>query len=177
MNWGGRYFGYSINTFNPLKFYKLSVLPKIYPVFLLTSFIGVVALNLSFFFKYSFLESLKKSFLFSFFYTLLLISLPEHYFWITGANIYFLPVIISGFLLFIFGKFRETGSTLFFYLSFLFIFILMGSNEIMALLLEGLLILFYIKKKTRVCYFSNYCNIVFFSQFFSTRKFQKITRI
>lgn len=148
-SWGGRYFGYSLNTFNPLKFDRIGILPKVYPVFLLSAFIGVVALNFSYFFKYSFLKALAKSFLFFFFYTILLVSLPEHYFWITGANIYFLPVIIGGLLMYILGKFQETGNKVFFYFACFITFILMGSNEILALILEGLLLLFYLKKKSK----------------------------
>ena len=60
--WGGRYFGYSINMFNPVAYDERNILPKIYPVFLLISFIGVLALNFTHFFKYDFFKRDQKKF-------------------------------------------------------------------------------------------------------------------
>lgn len=148
-NWGGRYFGYSINMFNPVFYDSNNILPKIYPVFLMLSFIGVSALNFKEYFSYSLKESLKKGFLLFFFYTVLLVSLPEHYFWITGSNVYFVPVILSGILLYFFKKYEKTQRKIWFYLSALLIIILMGSNEILALILEGLLLVNYYQKRDK----------------------------
>ncbi|MCW1964475.1 DUF6056 family protein [Chryseobacterium viscerum] len=148
-NWGGRYFGYSINMFNPVFYDSNNILPKIYPVFLMLSFIGVSALNFKEYFNYSLKESLKKGFLLFFFYTVLLVSLPEHYFWITGSNVYFVPVILSGILLYFFKKYEDTKRKIWFYLSVLLIIILMGSNEILALILEGLLLVNYYQKRDK----------------------------
>ncbi|WPO91081.1 DUF6056 family protein [Chryseobacterium sp. HR92] len=148
-NWGGRYFGYSINMFNPVFYDSNNILPKIYPVFLMLSFIGVSALNFKEYFSYSPKESLKKGFLLFFFYTVLLVSLPEHYFWITGSNVYFVPVILSGILLCFFKKYEDTKRKIWFYLSALLIIILMGSNEILALILEGLLLVNYYQKRDK----------------------------
>lgn len=139
MHWGGRYFGYSINMLNPVSKDPFNILPKIYPIFLLTSFLAVVILNFRLYFNYTFTEALKKSLLLFFIYTVGLISLPEHYFWITGSNVYFLPVILSGLLLFFYGKFQQSHKKLFFFLSAVVIFILMGANEIITLLLLGAL--------------------------------------
>lgn len=139
MHWGGRYFGYTINMLNPVSKDPVNILPKIYPVFLLTSFLSVVILNFRLYFNYTFTEALKKSLLFFFIYTVGLISLPEHYFWITGSNVYFLPVILSGLLLFFYGKFQQSHKKLWLFLSAVIIFILMGANEIIALLLLGAL--------------------------------------
>lgn len=147
--WGGRYFGYSINMFNPVFYDSNNIVPKIYPVFLMLSFIGVSALNFKVYFNYSMKESLKKGFLLFFFYTMLLVSLPEHYFWITGSNIYFVPVILSGILLCFFKKYEDSKQKIWFYLSALLIIILMGSNEILALIFEGLLVVSYYKKRNR----------------------------
>lgn len=147
--WGGRYFGYSINMFNPVFYDSNNIVPKIYPVFLMLSFIGVSALNFKEYFNYSLKESLKKGFLLFFFYTILLVSLPEHYFWITGSNIYFVPVILSGILLCFFKKYEDSKQKIWLYLSSLLIIILMGSNEILALILEGLLVVSYYKKRNR----------------------------
>lgn len=148
-NWGGRYFGYTINMFNPLSYDREGILPRIYPVFLFFAFIGVSALNFQQYFKYSFTESLVKAFLLFFFYTVMLVSLPEHYYWFTGSNIYFLPVILSGFLLLFYGKFQESGKRIWFYLSAFLVLILMGSNEILALILLGILGLLYSQKRSK----------------------------
>jgi hypothetical protein len=79
MHWGGRYFGYTINMLNPVSKDPLNILPKIYPVFLLTSFLAVIILNFRLYFNYSFAEALKEPVI-VFIYTVGLISLPEHYF-------------------------------------------------------------------------------------------------
>jgi hypothetical protein len=149
LNWGGRYFGYSISTLNPVSEDKEVILPKIYPIFLMLAFIGVSALNFKHYFQYSLKKAFAKSFLLFFFYTVLLVSLPEHYFWITGANIYFLSVILSGFLLYFTGRYRESQNKTWFYLSIVLIILLMGSNELLALTLEGLLIIFYFQKRSK----------------------------
>jgi hypothetical protein len=113
------------------------------------SFIGVSALNFKEYFSYSPKESLKKGFLLFFFYTVLLVSLPEHYFWITGSNVYFVPVILSGILLYSFKKYEDSKRKIWFYLSVLLIIMLMGSNEILALILEGLLLVNYYQKRNK----------------------------
>ncbi|CAI8852762.1 DUF6056 family protein [Chryseobacterium sp. IT-36CA2] len=147
--WGGRYFGYSINMFNPVFYDKSNILPKIYPIFLMLSFIGVSALNFKEYFIYSPKESLKKGFLLFFFYTALLVSLPEHYFWITGSNVYFVPAILSGILLYFLKKNEDTGKNIWFYLSSLLIIILMGSNEILALIVKGILLVSYYQNRNK----------------------------
>lgn len=146
--WGGRYFGYSINMLNPVAYDSREILPKIYPIFLLTSFIGVLVLNFKLFFKDSVTEALRKSFLFFFFYTVLLTSLSEHYFWITGSNIYFLPLILSLLLLFFLGKYQETQRSVFFYISCALVVFLMGSNEVLGFLLLGMLVVNYLYQKS-----------------------------
>lgn len=148
-NWGGRYFGYTINTLNPVSNDPENILPKVYPALLFSIFIGISALNFKQYFKYSLSESLLKGFLLFFFYTVILVSLPEHFYWITGSNIYFLPVILSGILLYSYGKFQESGRKIWFFLSAIFVAVIMGSNEILALLLLGVLIVlnFQIKSK------------------------------
>ncbi|WP_131797500.1 DUF6056 family protein [Chryseobacterium cucumeris] len=147
--WGGRYFGYSINMFNPVFYDSKNIVPKIYPFFLMLSFIGVSAVNLKEYFNYSFKESIKKGFLLFFFYTMLLVSLPEHYFWITGSNIYFVPVILAGILLYFIKKNKDTGEDIWFSLSLLLIILLMGSNEILALIVWGILLVTYYQKRNK----------------------------
>lgn len=147
--WGGRYFGYSLSMLNPVACDQWGILPKVYPIFLLCSFIAVLILNINYYFKFSVLESVKKGFLFFFFYTVLLVSISEHYFWITGSNIYFLPFILSGLLLYSIGQFHLSHRRSYFYLSCLLIVLLMGSNEILALLLWGSLMMFYSQNKNK----------------------------
>lgn len=147
--WGGRYFGYSINMFNPVFYDSKNIVPKIYPVFLMLSFIGVSAVNLKEYFNYSFKESIKKGFLLFFFYTMLLVSLPEHYFWITGSNIYFVPVILAGILLYFIKKNKDRGENIWFSLSLVLIILLMGSNEILALIVWGILLVTYYQKRNK----------------------------
>lgn len=149
LNWGGRYFGYSFNSFIPVSYDKFGILPKIYPIFLITSLIAVFVLNIQYYFKYSLWKSLLKGFLLFFFCAILLVSLSEHFFWITGANIYFLPTILGGILVYCLGRFNDSARREWHYLSLFLIIILMGSNEIIALLLIGILLFYYIQKKTR----------------------------
>ncbi|MDR6405019.1 MULTISPECIES: DUF6056 family protein [Chryseobacterium] len=148
-NWGGRYFGYTLNMLNPVSQDPENILPKLYPIFLFSTFIGVSALNFKQYFKYSFSDSLVKGFLLFFFYTTLLISISEHYYWISGANIYFIPLILSGFLLLFYGKFQESGKMGWFLLSAVLVAILMGSNEILALILLGALIVLNYQIKSK----------------------------
>lgn len=149
INWGGRYFGYSINMFTPLSKDSENILPKVYPGFLFFSFITISALNFQQYFKYSLKESLVKGLQLFFFYSVILINIPEHYYWFTGSNVYFLPVILSGFLLLFYGKFQESGRKIWFYLCVLLTVILMGSNEILALILLGILVYFNAQNKSK----------------------------
>ncbi|KYH06056.1 hypothetical protein A1704_07045 [Chryseobacterium cucumeris] len=135
--------------FNPVFYDSKNIVPKIYPFFLMLSFIGVSAVNLKEYFNYSFKESIKKGFLLFFFYTMLLVSLPEHYFWITGSNIYFVPVILAGILLYFIKKNKDTGEDIWFSLSLLLIILLMGSNEILALIVWGILLVTYYQKRNK----------------------------
>ncbi|MGG7439768.1 DUF6056 family protein [Chryseobacterium arthrosphaerae] len=147
--WGGRYFGYTVNMLNPVAYDQYGILPKVYPLFLMLSFIGVSALNFKAYFQYPLGKSLQKSIILFLFYTVLLARLSEHYFWITGSNVYFLPVIIFGFLLYFLKKNKDTHNKIWLYLSAALIIILMGSNELLALILEGLLIVYYYQKRDR----------------------------
>ena len=147
--WGGRYFGYTVNMLNPVAYDVNGIVTKVYPLFLMFSFIGVSSLNFKAYFRYSSVEALKKSLMLFFFYTILLVSIPEHYFWITGSNIYFMPVILSGLLLYFFKQNEDTAKKIWFYLSLLLIVVLMGANEILALLLQGLLMVSYYQKRNK----------------------------
>ncbi|WP_312297500.1 hypothetical protein [Chryseobacterium sp.] len=149
MTWGGRYFGYTMNMLNPVSYDRSGILPKVYPVFLMLSFIGVSVLNFKAYFRNSSGEALKKSFMLFFFYTLLLISIPEHYYWVAGANIYFMPAILSGLLLYFVKKNKDSGKKIWLFLSLFLIVLLMGSNEILALILQGVLMVFYYRNRNK----------------------------
>lgn len=68
-----------------------------------------------------------------FFYTVLLASISEHYFWISGAIVYFLPHIFALYFIYFVGirnpKLHHQ------ILKYLLIVLMMGSNEIVALFL------------------------------------------
>lgn len=149
MNWGGRYFGYTINMFNPVASDPENIVPVVYPIILMSAFIAVTALNFRKFFSYTITESITKSFTFFFFYTVMLVSLPEHYYWFTGANIYFLPFILSGILLFSYGRYLRTHEKGWLFLSIILVAFLMGANEVIALLLTGSLILVCFQNPSR----------------------------
>ncbi|MCC3214186.1 hypothetical protein LIV57_02815 [Chryseobacterium sp. X308] len=173
--WGGRYFGYSINMFNPVFYDSNNIVPKIYPVFLMLSFIGVSTLNLKEYFHYSLKESLKKGFLLFFFYTILLVSLPEHYFWITGSNIYFVPVILAGILLYFIKKNKDTGENIWFYFSLPLIILLMGSNEILALIVWGILLVsYYLKRDKKTLIFLLTASIFIWVSFLAPGNFNRM---
>lgn len=149
MNWGGRYFGYTINMFNPLSYDSENTVPKIYPVVLLSSFIVVVALNFKQYFRYPLAESFRKSLLLFFFYTVMLVSLPEHYYWFTGSNVYFLSAILGGLLLLFYGKFQDSGKKGWLALCIVLTVMIMGSNEILALILLGILGVLYSRNRSK----------------------------
>lgn len=149
LHWGGRYFGYSLNLLNPVAIDSQNMLPKVYPMLLMVSFIAVVSLNFREFFKYSLSDSVKKAFLFFFFYTVLLLNISEHYFWITGSTVYFLPVIFAGFLLFCLKKLHDGREKVWLYISLILIVLAIGNNEIIALILEGLLMANFYFRKTK----------------------------
>ena len=149
MNWGGRYFGYTINMFNPLSHDPENTVPKIYPVVLLSSFIVVVALNFKQYFRYPLAESFRKSLLLFFFYTVMLVSLPEHYYWFTGSNVYFLSAILGGLLLLFYRKFQDSGKKGWLALCIVLTIIIMGSNEILALILLGILGVLYSRNRSK----------------------------
>lgn len=65
--WGGRYFGYTVNMLNPVAYDVNGIVPKVYPLFLMFSFIGVSSLNFKAYFRYSSVEALKKSIMLFFF--------------------------------------------------------------------------------------------------------------
>ncbi|SHF07320.1 DUF6056 family protein [Chryseobacterium takakiae] len=148
LNWGGRYFGYGYNMLIPLSQDPENILPKIYPVFLIFSFIVVSALNFKEFFKYSWLHTIGRGLVLFLFYTVILTNISEHLFWFTGSNIYFLPVIISGLLVFFCKKYNDTSKSMWYYMALLFIFILMGSNEILALIVFGIIVYWNTQNKS-----------------------------
>lgn len=133
LNWGGRYFAYSLNTLIPAGNQNFNWLPKILPIFYISFLIFGLYLNFKQYFRQNNSKALQKSFILFLFYTVCLVNISEHYFWISGSNIYFLPIILSNFLIYFFGK-RNANKIVKPFILF-FIFILMGSNEFLAIYL------------------------------------------
>ena len=103
MNWGGRYFSYSLNALNPAGNLSAFWLPKVFPIFLWANLILGFYLNFKRYFHLNFAEALKRSFIAFLFYTVLLANISEHYFWISGAMVYFLPHIFALYFIYLVG--------------------------------------------------------------------------
>lgn len=146
-NWGGRYFTYSLNTLIPVGKPEFYWLPKTLPVFYFVLLIFGFYKNFRFFFKLNKPEALQKSFVLFLFYTVCLASISEHYFWISGANIYLLPIILANFLIYFFGRFQYNRKVK--PIIFLLLFLLMGSNEFVAIYLLLFLIFNYFQNKQK----------------------------
>lgn len=146
-NWGGRFFSYSLNTLIPAGNPHFFWLPKILPVFYFVLLILGFYLNFKFYFKQKKLHALQNAFILFLFYTICLTEISEHYYWISGANIYLLPIILSQFLIYFFGKFKSKQwiRSLIFFL----IILLMGSNEVVALYLILFLITNYLLNRNK----------------------------
>lgn len=132
-NWGGRFFSYSLNTLNPAGNLYLNWVPKLFPIFLWASLIVGFYLNLRRYFHLNLVKALKKSSVAFLFYTIILASISEHYFWITGAIVYFLPHVFALFFIYIIGI--RNPKLYHQIIKYLLIVLIMGSNEIIALFL------------------------------------------
>jgi hypothetical protein len=144
--WGRRYFSYSLNALIPAGNLNFYWLPKFLPLLYLALLIFGFYLNFRHYFGLNKKKAFQKSFLLFLFYTVCLSRISEHYFWICCTNIYILPTIIALFLIYFFGK--KTQNPRFKIIVFLLIFLLMGSNENMAIYLLAFLWFNYFKKKT-----------------------------
>lgn len=145
-NWGGRYFSYTLNTFIPAGNPHFYWLPKAFPVFYFSALIFGFWLNFKFYFNQNSREALINSGVLFLFYTVSLASISEHFFWLCGANIYFLPIILLIYLIYFWGKFQVNKRWK--PIVFLLFFFLMGSNEILAILLIQWILFLYLKKRT-----------------------------
>ena len=145
-NWGGRYFSYTLNTFIPAGNPHFYWLPKVFPVFYFSALIFGFWLNFKFYFNQNSKEALINSGILFLFYTVSLASISEHFFWLCGANIYFLPIILLIYLIYFLGKIQVNKRWK--PIVFLLIFFLMGSNEILAILLIQCILFLYLKKRT-----------------------------
>lgn len=173
-NWGGRYFTYSLNTLIPAGKPEFYWLPKTLPVFYFVLLIFGFYKNFRFFFKLNKSEALQKSFVLFLFYTVCLTSISEHYFWISAANIYLLSIILVNFLIYFFGRFQYNRKVK--PIIFLLLFLLMGSNEFVAIYLLLFLIFNYIQNKQK----DNFLFLVFGSfwfllSFFAPGNFNRFT--
>lgn len=152
-NWGGRYFSTLVSGCNTLPYTTNQILPKIYPIIYISFFILLIAKNLNFYFKHQGFELIKKTIVFSLIYFLSLSSLSENIFWFTASQVYFLPIILSLFLTYYIGKCYKTNVYIYKYLSFFFLILIIGCNEIIAMIWLGLSISILILKKDRFSIF------------------------
>lgn len=134
--WGGRFFSYSLNSLSLAGNEHFWWIPKLFPPFLWLLFLLGLFLNFKSYFKNTTGEAVKNSLIFFLFYTLCLGNIAEHYFWISGATVYFLPVILLLFYFFVSLK----KSVLCRIVEAILIILILGSNEFVALLLLSVLI-------------------------------------
>ncbi|NRS91164.1 hypothetical protein HNQ03_000229 [Chryseobacterium sp. 16F] len=159
-NWGGRYFAFSLNAFNPAGNLSLNWLPKAFPMFLWGNLIFGFFLNFQRYFNLNNSQAVKKSFIAFLFYTVVLASLSEHYFWLTGAIVYQLPHIFGLYFLYILGI--KKTNLLLEILKYFLIFAMMGSNEIVALFLLLFLIFQFYKNLNKDTFSQFVFGLIFF---------------
>lgn len=173
-NWGGRYLTYSLNTIIPAGKSEFYWLPKVLPIVYFTLLIFGFYNNLRFYFKQKKTEALEKSFILFLFYTICLSSISEHYFWISGANVYFLSFILANFLIYFFGKFQHNKKVK--PIIFLLIILLMGSNEFIAIyLLLFLIFNFFLNKHKNNLIFLGIGIFGFLLSFLAPGNFNRMT--
>ena len=172
-NWGGRYFSFSLNALNPAGNLSWNWLPKIFPIFLWSNLIFAFFLNFKLYFGLNNGDAIKKSLIAFLFYTVALASLSEHYFWITGSIIYFLPHIFALYFIYIIGIEKPKIHHLL--LKFLLIIVIMGSNEIIALFLLLFLAFHLYKNFNKTAVFQFLFGLVFFCfAFFAPGNFVRL---
>ncbi len=148
-HWSGRYFSFLIASSNSLIFSNSQIIPKITPILYLIFFIFSVSLNLNLYFGLRRLELFKKSVILFFIYILSLSSLSENFFWFTGSQVYFLPIILSFFLAYFLGKYNKGRVKIYSYLSLITIFLIIGCNEIISIIWTGIALLLVLLKKDK----------------------------
>ncbi len=158
--WGGRYFSYSVNALSPVIFDSYTMLPKVFPIVYFVLFLLGCYLNFRIYFKEKLNVALFNSLLFFLFYTLCLGSISEHYFWFSGANVYFLSHILLLFFLFFWQK--KSLSSFHKAVIVLLIMILMGTNEVVALFLLMFLGAAFLSYKTKEHFFYLLVGFLFF---------------
>lgn len=148
--WGGRYTGYGLNVLNPLSFDSNQLFPKVYPIALIVGFIILLALNIKIYFQYEWKKSWIKSMQFFFFYCVSLVAFSEHYFWVTGATIYNLGILILLAFTYSLGKFKRSNDPFWKFVALALLLPLMGFNEILSIFVLGHLSFQWFRKKTKI---------------------------
>ena len=172
LNWGGRYFSYTLNTLIPAGNPNFYWLPKVFPVLYFSALIFGFWLNLKFYFKQTNKETIVNSSILFLFYTISLASISEHFFWLSGANIYFLPIILLVYFIYFFGKFQENKKWK--PVIFIFIFFLMGSNEIIAIfLIQWILFLYFNGRNSERLQILLFSTVCFCLSFFAPGNFNR----
>lgn len=129
-NWGGRYFSNTLLCILPAGNTSFNWLPKIYPVLLWSIFIFSVFLNFREYFKMPVKECFVKAFIFFLFYTAVLSSISEHYFWLCATTTHYLPVIFFSFYILLLSKNQQQKTVSFPVV--LLTGLMIGSNEILG---------------------------------------------
>lgn len=135
---GGRYFSYSVNAAVPIDY---PLFPKIYPVLLLLLFIISLFINFKLFFEHDNRTAFNKSILFFFVYETLLLSISEHFYWYSGINVYFLPIIFCSFFIFFYKKYSLTQRKLYLIPVVILSLFIVGSNEVLLIIFYAFLVL------------------------------------
>lgn len=143
---GGRYFSYSLNAAIPIDW---QIFPKVYPIFLILLFITSLVLNFRLFFGYNYEKAIYKSMLFFFIYETLLFSISEHFYWYSGINVYFLPIIISSYFLYFYKKYSISYNKLHLIIFIVLSFFIAGSNEILVIVFYTFLLLDCVMNKKK----------------------------
>ena len=100
--------------------------------------------------------------------------MSEHYFWMSGANVYFLSFILANFFFYFFGKFKHNKKVK--PIIFLLIILLMGSNEFIAIyLLLFLIFNFFLSKHKNNLIFLGIGIFGFLLSFLAPGNFNRMT--
>lgn len=149
LHWSGRYFSFFLAKNTTLIFHDYEIYPTIAPIFsillLVFGFFLVLKSYLGGFFKIN----IQKAIVLSAVYFWLCVSLGEHLYWNSAAKIYFFPMLYFLYFLYFLKRWQERGEGYVYGLLYLLSFMIIGSNEMMAVQFCVVLFLFYQKIKNQ----------------------------
>lgn len=144
LNWSGRYFSSAILSLNPLIFNSIILYRSVSILLILLIFISMFYLSGSIFDNISYKQRVTLSLVFCSIYFFNMPSIAEGLFWFPGAITYQLANVLV--ILFIVSiiKMYSKNKIIFFILSVLMLFAVIGSNETSMILIDLLLFMFLI---------------------------------